>query len=487
MSIACLGERRSQEPSNLGEAIPLGRLLKPVRRELAFDENGFPILVDNILATEWGCHVERVLRSRFERAQLLVDRTQAGRQIRKAVLKVLQRLETGSSAAGLTRKQVSTLRQLVLLCARDQDWASPAGPIVGASNAVISRRLGSLDPAEALKPLLKMGLIAHHKRRGNGHRYFRVVNKGTDAERVEASGISLGPVIVLLDALQVLASYEEDLVEQHITLPRRVAAILSEAKSLLTPHLNDPWAIETEQLIKEACTRAHNAKKAGIERKRKELQLATHLLELVKDRLSLEEKSVPGGEIAGPVGGGNHPHIYGERKNLDEACRGFPGDNGTDLIADSATSAGTDDLYGIERVGFDWSEAPHLFPFFNGLVRVDARQLRTAIYDLGRVIGIHDQKLTRRAIETLGHEAATLAMLITGQRSADDEIRKSPEIYFRGLLKRGRRGDLNLGHAIFGRRQLTNASSSRYTGPTTHGYKQRSATRTVNLVRHQSW
>lgn len=178
------------------------------------------MLLDASAIADWEAHATRALNQRFGRSASLAERTAEGRAIRRSILKVLQRLQNGSSAAGLTRKQIATLRQLVLLCARDQDWASVTGPIVGASNSDIARRIGGRDPAEAFKPLIKRGLISPHKRRGNGHRYFRVINKGQDDERVEASGLSLGPLVLMLNELQILANYEEELVEQHIALPR---------------------------------------------------------------------------------------------------------------------------------------------------------------------------------------------------------------------------------------------------------------------------
>ncbi|WP_159872777.1 replication initiation protein RepC [Novosphingobium sp. 9U] len=442
----------------------LGRLLQSVRVPIEFDGNGLPILEDAAAIADWERHCRRLLQERFGQPSTLAHRTAAGRDIRRAVLQVLRRLENGSTSAGITRKQIATLRQLVLMCAREQDWASATGPIVGARNSEIARRLGGRDPAEALKPLIRHGLIAPHKRRGNGHRYFKVLNKGQDHEMIEASGFAIAPAIVLLESLELIASYEEHLVEQHIALPRQIAATLNEARGLLAPFAGAEWTREAEQEIKSINERSHNAKKGGLERKRAVLDDAEALLARLEARVQGQilpcADSSAGVEID-PLGGETTPHIYSETYDSHGSCSGDPGDrSGNESALPPAPAQCESDEFGISRTGFEWSEVPELFPFTRGMIQIDARYLRPAAMTLARLIGIGSLGLIERAIATMGLEAAVMALLVTGQHSADGQIRRTPEVYLRGLMKRGREKDLNLGHTIFGRRELSRKAGS---------------------------
>jgi len=54
----------------------------------------------------------------------------------------------------------------------------------------------------------------------------------------------------------------------------------------------------------------------------------------------------------------------------------------------------------------------------------------------------------------MGDDCAAIALMITGQHLADGEIRATPESYFRGMIARDRRGELNIGHTLFGRREI---------------------------------
>lgn len=462
MPVTCGDDRNRAEGKTFGEALQLGRLLASVKAPIDFDENGLPVLLDGCAIADWDAQTKRRLSQRFGRSASLAERTAEGRDIRRSILKVLQRLQNGSSAAGLTRKQIATLRQLVLLCARDQDWASVTGPIVGASNSEISRRIGGRDPGEALKPLTRRGLISSHKRRGNGHRYFRVINKGQDNETVDASGLSLGPLVVLLDALVVLANYEEELVEQHIALPRQITATLNKAKDLVAPFLDSEWGRDADERVRAISVRSHNGRKCSIERKRALLSEASDLLEQITAHAEAhqpEEYSVSEEAFPDPVGGGNTTHLYSESYGLED-CRGYPVEKDESDGPSSQSSASPEDAYGIERVGFEWREVPHLFPFTAGMIEIDPRYLRPAVLAVGRTISIADLTIVENAIGAIGVEATLLALLVTGQHLADNKIERSPAVYFRGLVRRGRHGDLNLGHTIFGRRELANLNSS---------------------------
>ena len=69
-----------------------------------------------------------------------------------------------------------------------------------------------------------------------------------------------------------------------------------------------------------------------------------------------------------------------------------------------------------------------------------------------------------RAMRSIGPEATTICLLLTGQHQALGEIRKTSEIYFRGLMAKAWADDLNIGHSLFGRREQTGSHRPRSAG-----------------------
>ena len=111
-----------------------------------------------------------------------------------------------------------------------------------------------------------------------------------------------------------------------------------------------------------------------------------------------------------------------------------------------------DDRFGIKRSGFEWTEVPHLFPFIDGLVQIKERDMRRTAFAIGAMIKV-EANTVDRAVKAIGADATALCLLIAGQHFVQGDIRRTTEIYFRGMLKRAREDDLNIGHTLFGRRE----------------------------------
>ena len=109
------------------------------------------------------------------------------------------------------------------------------------------------------------------------------------------------------------------------------------------------------------------------------------------------------------------------------------------------------DQFGIVRSGFSWSEAPALFPWAAEL-HDGAAPTAEKLQQISRFTGISGPSVGR-AIELVGMEVAMLCVLITGQHHSEGQVQRTPEVYFRGMLKRAKDCDLNIGHTLFGRRE----------------------------------
>jgi hypothetical protein len=172
---------------------------------------------------------------------LLEERKAVGSVLRKRVLRVLEQLAIrGTVNTTVTRSQWLRLLALAKFCARPQDWASPTGPILGASLGCLAEYLGVVDVAEAIAPLIRHGLMALHRPRPNGRRSFRVLCAGTDDERAVGSGWSLAPLILGIDALEALLDTEIAQQRDRRQLVGEIRELLTEANIMIETALPAP-------------------------------------------------------------------------------------------------------------------------------------------------------------------------------------------------------------------------------------------------------
>jgi replication initiation protein RepC len=355
------------------------------------------------------------------------------------------------------------LLSLTELCAREPHWNCATGPIVGCSNANIEHRLGS-NPRRSLRELARQGFIIPHSPKGNGHRYIRENADGF----LNGAGWSLAPLIALIDALELADANERDLRQMHIDLPKRITETTRAVQVLLKPFVEEyAWAADIAQEIIELRQDRDTHRKAPPARLLAILERCTTLLIHTRAAVkSLGARQIDE-EMSGRLDAFDHNHDTDPLSSLFVVTGFAGGRSGDGHLSPYAgeTVAGDEDRHGIKRSGFKWTEAPALFPWLEILTTLDGPNPRAWSYQLARVLGVSSASIAA-ALRQMGDDCAAIALMITGQHQADGEIRTTPESYFRGLIRRDRRGELNIGHTLFGRREMAGLLTRSLVGPT---------------------
>jgi hypothetical protein len=359
------------------------------------------------------------------------------------------------------------------IAAMNIDWDSRCGPLIAASNDQLKCRIGWTAARKNIRRLAEYGLIIPYCLAGNGKRFL---GSRDSLDRSDASGWSLAPLLLLEDYLTQLAATEKALTEQNLILPKEIRKATSSAYRLLRPfEQGHPWADKARKKLDAiaAARRIYQRRKGSMDAigvLGRLAEVATRLLDRLSERISLGEIAslTPSGDTTVPR---DDHHQYSPEEALESvyglaegACRQEPDDIQTTPDADrlkeetveahhnALVSADTNDVYGIQRSGFVWAEAPALFPFIDGMVEIARRPGLTELHAVARVCQI-GQATAARASAMLGTEIALLCALITGHHLASGEIRKTPDAYMQALIRRARSGELNLGHTLLGRRK----------------------------------
>jgi hypothetical protein len=359
------------------------------------------------------------------------------------------------------------------IAAMNIDWDSRCGPLIAASNDHLKCRIGWTAARKNIRRLAEYGLIIPHCLAGNGKRFL---GSRDSEDRSDASGWSLAPLLLLEDYLTQLAATEKALAAQNLILPNQIRRATSSAYRLLRPfEQGHPWADKARKKLDAiaAARRIYQRRKGSMDAigvLGRLAEVATRLLDRLSERISL-------GEIASLTLSGDTTvprddhHQYSPEEALesvyglaDGACRQEPDELRTTSDADRAkhetadacqsvlVSTDSNDVYGIQRSGFVWAEAPGLFPFIDGMVEIGRRPGLTELHEVARVCQI-GQATAARASAILGTEIALLCALITGHHLASGQIRKTPDAYMQAFVWRARRGELNLGHTLLGRKK----------------------------------
>lgn len=386
---------------------------------------------------------------------------QLGETVRRRIVRVLDQFrQQGTVTLPPGRKTWERLHILAKLCAVGSDWASATGPIVGASNAVLEVQLGTTNVRRDLREMARWGLIVPFCPKGNGHRFYVPAKKGKTAA---GAGWSLAPLVLMLEHLEETAREETRLRELRVALPSEIKAHLNAMRSVLKPFAErHAWAKVLGQAVLELAERRRNANRGSLETLRAILVDAEQLRQRVEDA-AVSHATDPGRGMKASTRPDSCVH-HQYNGNLTSNCRnGSAGARRTSEAQKQprrsppkAPMARThalreDDRFGIKRSGFGWSEAEQLFPFIGGFLALPPRATIQDCHAVAPLIGVHPATVGR-AIAQIGIEATLICLLITGQHSHDMEIERTPEIYMRGLMRRAREGDLNIGHTLFGRR-----------------------------------
>ena len=345
------------------------------------------------------------------------------------------------------------LEGLAALCGHRGDWQSRSGPVIGASNATLETHLGITNVRRELRDLAAWGLIIPHQLKGNGHRYYG--RRHLDG-MVDASGWALAPLVVLVEELEHLVERDKQLRLLFVTLPKQITAVLRSARNLIPEEAPDALA-EHRTKIAELAAMRDSARGHSVEALRSALAEATNLLFEIQSTLAALDTDLVA-KLSSKVDAPDHP-TYNETKPesvRNGSAEGRSGNGGDPLPASRRVEPSSlndeTDRFGIQRSGFEWTEAETLFPAIAGLTQIARSPTADDIALLGNILQINPQ-LCWRATRILGAPATALCLMITAQHLADGHIIKTPAAYFNGLVSRARADDLNLGHTIFGRRQ----------------------------------
>nr|WP_165388428.1 replication initiation protein RepC [Sphingomonas populi] len=286
----------------------------------------------------------------------------------------------------------------------------------------------------------------------NGHRYIREQADGT----LSGAGWSLAPLIALIDALELVDGQERDLRRLHVELPRAITEATRKIFALIAPFAEDDyeWAHTiVAQLAEIRANRDANRKGPpealqSILNAAESLLIHTRMVTTAFDKGDLFEKS--SSRVDRLV---HHQDTDPESPSLKvtRLPRQRSGDGDCPAPGRKEDDS-SEDRHGIERSGFTWAEAPALFPWLEMIGALDGPNARAWSYQLARLLHVSDAAVSQ-AQRQMGDDCAAIALMITGQHLANGEIRATPESYFRGMIARDRRGELNIGHTLFGRRQ----------------------------------
>ena len=356
------------------------------------------------------------------------------------------------------------------ICARDADWDSKKGPLIAASNDHLRLVLGWNAARTNLARLAEYGFAVPYCLAANGKRYL---GAGDDGRLDDASGWSLGPLLLLEDYLVELAGTEEQLRRQHVELPRRIRRATAAAYRIVRAFEHETWAETARKKLAAIAEgrRLYGRRRVSVDAIRRLERLADaseRLIERLVRLVSCEHRQLLTEASDTRVQLEQH-HQYSPDSALvsvDGLAERRSGDvvsptsepaleekgSGKNHSFQSPRIEDDEDPFGIERSGFSWSEAPALFPFIDGLIEFPERPGLDQLHALARMSQI-GHATAARASGRIGTEAAILCVLITAHHLHAGEIRKTPDAYMAALVKRAAIGELNIGHTLFGRRE----------------------------------
>ena len=384
-----------------------------------------------------------------------------GETLRSRIIKVLgQFRDQGTITLPPSKKTWERLHILAKMCAAAADWTSQSGPIVGASNALLEVKLDTTNVRRDLREMARWGLIVPFCPKGNGHRYYVPAKPGKAAA---GAGWSLAPLVLMIDHLEAVAAIETELRELRVALPAEIKAHLNAMRSLVAPFVDaHSWAQELAFEIDRIAERRRLTARSSLTLMREILADARVLHERLQSAIIAHSHLGARDSRLSTTMDSTVRHQYNKNQSIDrkegsaegerrEAAKDLRSCFKAEVQQHSTAALKADDAFGIRRSGFTWDEAPALFPFIRDFITLPSPPSVDSAHGIARVAGV-THSTAGLAIEKLGLEAALLCLLLTGQHSCDGEIRRSPEIYMRGLMHRAGNGDLNLGNSLFGLR-----------------------------------
>lgn len=382
-------------------------------------------------------HIERELAARVQ---------SAGEIDRNELYRVL---DGAKSAIGLSASALETLKHLIGYT-RPDDYKGDARPIAWPSNYTLAELAGVTESAikARLRQLRSLALItmrdaAHGRRRGQ---------RGDTGEIVSAYGIDLFPLRVRFEELKAAAeahsafSRLDKRGRQEIARVRRIVAqALAQAADmrLTGPHwiaLQDAVEAVAQQAAVARTTRDAAAYEAALA----DLPDVEAQVGRTIDQFMFNDNTDGSGSKSSPF---IHIQTNPSLKSV-QALRdcSFEREETPEVEADLPASPSKSEFKTSPR------ELVEMFPATAMYVDRDRPNwvdLHRAAARLRNDLGIRSGTWVD-ALDQLGADGASVALMITAERQARDEIRLTPGAYFAGMVTRAHRGELDLSKSLWG-------------------------------------
>ena len=382
-------------------------------------------------------HIERELAARLQ---------SAGDIDRNELYRILDGAKT---AVGLSASALETLKHLIGYT-RPEDYRGDARPIAWPSNHTLAELAGVTESAikARLRQLRRLALIsmrdaAHGRRRGQ---------RGEAGQIINAYGIDLFPLRARFEELKAAAeahtafSRLEKRGRQEIARVRRIVgqALAQAADMRLT---GSHW-VDLQEAI-DAVARKATMARATRDSTAYEDALAS--LPAVEDQVGCTIDQFMFADETDGSGSKSSPFLHIQTN---------PPLNPVQAIQDCSL-----DREGSPEVEANLPPSPSKNEFKTSPCELVAMFPTTAMYvdrDRPNWVDLHRAAARLRndlgirtgtwvdALDQLGADGASIAVMITAERGARDEIRLTPGAYFAGMVTRAHRGELDLSKSLWG-------------------------------------
>ncbi|WP_242187129.1 plasmid replication protein RepC [Sphingomonas sp. CARO-RG-8B-R24-01] len=389
-------------------------------------------------------HIERELAARIEDA-VDIDRNELYRV-----------LDGAKTRLGLSASALETLKHLIGYT-RPDDYKAGGTPIAWPSNYTLAELAGVTVSAikARLRLLRKLALItmrdaAHGRRRGQ---------RGESGQIISAYGIDLSPLRTRFAELKAAAeahsafSRLEKHGRQEIARVRRmVSQVLAQAADM---RLTGSHWLALQTAIEGAAAQAAAARSV---RDSTAYEEALSALPGIEDLvgLTIDRHMFP--DELDALGSESSPFIHIQTNPSSKSVQALQKSSSDPEVVDPiepdgppSPSSSTFKTSPVELV--------ELFPttaMYVGAQRPTWPDLHRAAARLRTDLGIRTGTWVD-ALDQLGVDGASLAIMITAERQARDEIRLTPGAYFAGMVTRAHRGELDLPKSLWGFRTAGSA------------------------------
>lgn len=392
--------------------------------------------------TEWSRRIARDLEARAASAMDVE---------RKRLFEVLP---AAKGAIGIGTAALETLLHLIGYT-RPDDWKGSRSPCVWPSNATLAERadvtVGAIK--ERLRQLRRLGLIGARDS-GHGRRTGR---RNGDGEATSAFGIDLSPLRIRFDELSAMAAshtaqqrlFKEGALEIG-RVRRMVGQALAQAADLRLT--GDHWLVLQDRLA----TITSAAANARILRCSSAFQAALYDLVGLEQLIGQTVDTHMFPEKVDGSGSKNRPDIHIQTNpsiNLVHAqrdCSSMPEGSRPDRRSVVPSPS-------ARQFKTKPDELMDMFP----VTAMYVTEQRPRWSDLHRAAGTLRHALGIRtgtwvdALDCLGPDAATIALMVTAERESRNEIRLTAGAYFAGMVSKARKGELDLAKSLWGFRTET--------------------------------